>query len=125
MFAPLYTSRSERRPSLLLLATGAEPTASKNQMMNDMFTDNVNLKERYEACSYGQLTIEPADVGGGVVDVQISANPNQGRSTLQNQAYAAVNSQYGLSNFGKNAGVWQSGALFAAPCIKVWFFSQI
>ena len=77
--------------------------ADLNQMKSSFFTDAVNLKERYEACSYGKLKIQPysgtttkgVSISGGAVNLNINTNPNQGKDKLEDAAQAAAASKLG------------------------------
>ena len=81
-----------------VIASGVQPTANKAQMIDDVFTDQACLKSQYEACSYGQLTIEAYEgngITGGVVDVSIPTSPSSGRSAMQDAAYDQATADLG------------------------------
>ena len=83
---------------------GTEPTASIQKMRADVFEDKLCLKSQYDACSHGQLKIEPyqgktqtgRSISGGVVDVKINSNPvNGNKQTFETNAKAKAAELYG------------------------------
>jgi len=83
---------------------GTEPSASIQQMRSDAFEDRLCLKSQYDACSHGQLKIEPFQgktqtgrrINGGVVDVKIDSNPKIGnKQTFETKAKAKAAEIYG------------------------------
>ncbi|KAL3906428.1 MAG: hypothetical protein SGARI_004013, partial [Bacillariaceae sp.] len=76
---------------------------SLNQMKQSFFTDEKNLKERYQACSYNKLNIQPfsgttstgKSISGGAVNVNMGTNPSQGKDKREDAAQAAAKSQLG------------------------------
>ncbi|KAL3910735.1 MAG: hypothetical protein SGILL_007576, partial [Bacillariaceae sp.] len=89
-----------------VIASGTSPTTNKAQLIDDVFTDDANLQTQYEACSHGDLTIDPyvgstdgptlTAADSGVVDVSINADPTSTtRQTLESLAVAATEAIYG------------------------------
>ena len=83
---------------------GTAPTPSVNKMRADVFEDRLCLKSQYDACSYGQLIIEPFQgktqtgrkIAGGVVDVKIDSNPKVGsKQKFETKAKAKATEIYG------------------------------
>ncbi|MGK3737716.1 MAG: hypothetical protein ACI8RD_010315 [Bacillariaceae sp.] len=83
---------------------GTEPTASIQKMRADVFEDKLCLRSQYDACSHGQLKIEPYQgntqtgrkISGGVVDVKINSNPTNGnKQTFETKAKAKAAELYG------------------------------
>jgi len=84
-----------------VIAPKGGPTASTEQLQNDVFEDRVCLKSQYAACSKDQLTIVPASVGnGGIVDIPITINPTTAglsgnRYTVGTDTMTALSEEFG------------------------------
>jgi len=82
---------------LVVLVTdrfGNRPSQSEAQMAHDVFYDNMNLRERYRACSRNKLDFIPATglrVNHGVITVQTSSHLSGAHYTqCGNLGYAAL-----------------------------------
>lgn len=64
--------------------SGAQMAADSTQLKDDIFEDDVSLKSQYAACSKDQFIIEPASEygDGGIVDVQIDIDVEQGNENI-------------------------------------------
>ncbi len=82
------------------------PTASIDQLRNDIFQDSVSLKTQTEACSYGKLKIEPfhgktplnKDVNNGIVEIKMNFDIKVDKLGLDQAAMTAAREQLGDLN---------------------------
>uniref|UniRef100_A0A7S4AQ38 Peptidase M11 gametolysin domain-containing protein n=1 Tax=Pseudo-nitzschia australis TaxID=44445 RepID=A0A7S4AQ38_9STRA len=88
----------------VIAKNGIEPTASIEQLRSDVFEDQVCLKSQYDACSYGQLKIEPFNgktttgikINGGVVNVKVNVNPGVGmKDNFETESIKEAAKKYG------------------------------
>jgi hypothetical protein len=78
---------------------------SKQEMYNNVFNDSTCLKSQYEACSYNNIIIDPAQDTtlddtevNGVVNINIDATVSQGYNQMENKAAEEAKSTFGNLN---------------------------
>jgi hypothetical protein len=93
-----------------IIASDVATTSSATEISDNIFAtdgDSVNLKTRYEACSYGEITIEPftgisasgVEISNGVVEVHIPNNATAtSRESIRNAALSALKALVGEIN---------------------------
>eukprot|EP00536_Pseudo-nitzschia_multiseries_P016358 jgi/Psemu1/313075/fgenesh1_kg.1087_\ len=88
----------------VIAKNGIGPTADIDKLRSDVFEDRACLKSQYEACSFGQLIIEPfhgitlkgLTINGGVVNVRVNVNPVEGnRDHFEDEAKIKATEMYG------------------------------
>jgi hypothetical protein len=94
-----------------IIASDTATTSSAAEISDKIFGtdgDRVNLKTRYAACSYGEITIEPfngisasgVEIFNGVIEVTIPNNAiDTNRGAIGNAALSALTALVGEINF--------------------------
>lgn len=90
-----------------IIANDSSTTSSVTQIGDEIFGNNgdvVNLRERFQACSYGELLMEPfsgtlsngQSIAGGVVEISVNINVNGADDgVVVDSTVAALESVYG------------------------------
>eukprot|EP00535_Pseudo-nitzschia_heimii_P001497 CAMPEP_0197184478 /NCGR_PEP_ID=MMETSP1423-20130617/9973_1 /TAXON_ID=476441 /ORGANISM="Pseudo-nitzschia heimii, Strain UNC1101" /LENGTH=802 /DNA_ID=CAMNT_0042635295 /DNA_START=70 /DNA_END=2478 /DNA_ORIENTATION=- len=126
-----------------IVGAGIGPADDLVQIRDEVFGENVGLKSQMEACSHGQLIIEPYqgrtqgiftnEIHGGVVELRIGPNPyGKTDKDMENAAMSAawyvfgdLRSQFDLVMFVMPPGIKPAFAAYAYIGTEFSYYSDL